>query len=58
MPTMAGKNTFPSIFSLTGHVFSIFQQKMYGFYPSEIEIKVLILGPTKCLFSCQQYEKK
>ena len=46
MPTLAGKNTFPSISSLTDRVFSIFRQKKVRSDPSEKDIKVVIPAPT------------
>ena len=38
MPTLAGKNTFPSIFSLIGFVFSVFRLKVDVLNPSELNI--------------------
>ena len=46
MPTLAGKNTPPSISFLTDRVLSIFRQKRYGSDPSEMDIKVAIPAPT------------
>ena len=40
-------NTFPSIYSLTDRVFSIFRQKIYVSNPSEMNIKMLIPAPTR-----------
>ena len=40
-------NTFPSISSLLGCVFSFFQRKKYEPNPSEMDIKLLIPAPTQ-----------
>ena len=40
-------NTFPSISSLTGYVFSIFRREKYEPYPSQMDNKVLIPAPTQ-----------
>ena len=47
MPTLAGKNNFPSISSFTDRVFSTFRRKIYGSDQSEVDIKVLIPAPTQ-----------
>ena len=44
MPTLAP--AFPSIFSRTDRVFSIFGQKKVWSDPSEMDIKVVIPAPT------------
>ena len=46
MPTLAGKNTSPSISSFIDRVFSIFRRKKYMSNPSEMDIKVLVPAPT------------
>ena len=42
MPTLAGKNTSPSISSFINRVFSIFRRKKYGSTPSQMDTKVVI----------------
>ena len=44
MPTLAGKKTFPCMFSLLGYTFSILWRKKYKPDPSEVDIKVFILA--------------
>ena len=47
MKTLAGKKQLSIPFSRAGRVFFIFSQKMYGYNPTEMEIKVLITAPTQ-----------
>ena len=47
MPTLVGKNTFPSTSSPIDRDFFNFRQKKYGTNPSEMDIKVLIPAPTQ-----------
>ena len=42
MPTLAGKNTSPSISSFINRVFSTFRRKKYGSTPSQMDTKVVI----------------
>ena len=47
MPTLAGKNLFPSISSFKDRDFSIFRRKNYGSDQSETDVKVIIPAPTQ-----------